>query len=163
MSCTCGAPGEFATCCGPILAGERLARTAEELMRSRFSAYVRCDAHWLLASLAPSERGGFDRQGAEEWARQAKWDRLEVLRTERGGPGDADGVVEFIARYAIQDQPVEHHEVASFRKEDGRWYFVDGVTPSAVPYRRPSPKVGANDPCPCGSGRKFKKCCGKVA
>lgn len=28
------------------------------------------------------------------------------------------------------------------------------------PYERAGPKVGRNDPCPCGSGRKYKRCCG---
>jgi uncharacterized protein len=34
------------------------------------------------------------------------------------------------------------------------------ATESAT-YRRLGPKVGRNDPCPCGSGKKYKQCCGK--
>lgn len=42
--------------------------------------------------------------------------------------------------------------------------LVDGgrLFPQKVEtYRRDQPKVGRNDPCPCGSGKKFKKCCGR--
>ncbi|MEO8605615.1 MAG: SEC-C metal-binding domain-containing protein [bacterium] len=35
--------------------------------------------------------------------------------------------------------------------------------PPAEPVRRAEPKVGRNEPCPCGSGKKFKKCCGVSA
>ena len=163
MTCSCGGPGEFSSCCGPILSGERAAQTAEQLMRARYSAYARCEVDFLKTSLIPEERGAFDPKGAEEWSKQAEWQGMEVLRTKAGGPNDTEGTVEFVARYKMKDQDVEHHELATFRKDDGAWLFVDGKTPSAEPYRRPTPKVGANDPCPCSSGRKFKKCCGKVA
>jgi SEC-C motif-containing protein len=53
-----------------------------------------------------------------------------------------------------------HHERSQFRKVDGRWYFVSGQKISAPPLKRDAEKVGRNDPCPCGSGKKFKKCCG---
>ncbi len=131
-------------------------------MRARYSAYVKTDVDFLLASLLPSERGGFDRGGAEKWSKMATWKGLDIVRTEAGGQGDATGVVEFKARYQVQEQNVEHHEIATFRREDGCWYFVDGETPKAQPFRRAVPKVGMNDPCSCGSGKKFKKCCGKV-
>jgi len=54
-----------------------------------------------------------------------------------------------------------HHEVASFRKEDGEWFFVDGVEVKPRPFKRLEPKVGPNEPCTCGSGKKYKKCHGK--
>jgi SEC-C motif-containing protein len=162
MTCTCGLPADFTACCGPIIAGERPAPSAERLMRARYSAYVKGDIDFLFGSLAPSERAGFDREQAQQWSKMATWQGLEIVRTEAGGPEDSAGVVEFKARYAVQEQNVEHHEIATFRREDGAWFFVDGQTPKAQPYRRATPKVGLNEPCPCGSGKKFKKCCGKV-
>ncbi|MEX2112230.1 MAG: DUF1186 domain-containing protein [Pirellulales bacterium] len=37
---------------------------------------------------------------------------------------------------------------------------ADDPIPSLGPIRNSQPKIGRNDPCPCGSGKKFKKCCG---
>ncbi|MEZ5962358.1 MAG: YchJ family metal-binding protein [Planctomycetota bacterium] len=162
MTCTCGKPGDYASCCAPVIAGQTPAPSPEALMRARYSAYVHCDIDFLYESLAPSERAAFDRAGAEQWSKLASWQGLDVLRTEGGGAGDDAGVVEFVARYRVQEKDVAHHEVATFRREDGRWFFVDGTTPKQEPYRRATPKVGPNDACPCGSGKKFKKCCGKV-
>ena len=53
-----------------------------------------------------------------------------------------------------------HHELAEFRKSGDTWYFFDGKMVGPGQFTRETPKVGRNDPCPCGSGRKFKKCCG---
>ena len=66
-----------------------------------------------------------------------------------------------MAHYAANGQKCEHREHATFRKIDGEWRFIDGVIESNEPYRREEPKIGRNDPCPCGSGKKYKKCCGK--
>ena len=57
--------------------------------------------------------------------------------------------------------PQSLREDAFFRREDGRWYYVDGNVHGQDPYRRETPKIGRNEPCPCGSGKKYKKCCGK--
>ena len=131
-------------------------------MRARYSAYVQAEIGFLHDSLAPEGRAGFDAATAETWAKDSTWRGLEVKRTERGGPGDMTGVVEFVARFEQNGQEVAHAEVATFRKEDGRWYFVDGTTPKPRPFQREGKKVERNDPCPCGSGMKFKKCCGKA-
>jgi hypothetical protein len=83
---------------------------------------------------------------------------LEIIETRKGGPDDSSGQVEFIARFREKDLLREHHEEAHFTKENGTWYFTDGVNV------RPKPitvtKIGRNDPCSCGSGVKYKKCCG---
>ena len=63
--------------------------------------------------------------------------------------------------YAAKGEAVEHHEHAYFKKLDGEWKFIDGEIESGVPYVREEPKIGRNDPCPCGSGKKYKKCCGR--
>ena len=161
MTCTCGNPGDLATCCGPVIAGTQPATTAEMLMRARYSAYVTGAIAFLRDSLASDVRDEFDPDGAEQWSKLATWQGLDILRTEGGGPEDSTGVVEFVARYTAQDEAVEHREIATFRREGGRWYFVDGETPKETPFVRQAPKVGANAPCPCGSGKKYKKCCGR--
>jgi SEC-C motif domain protein len=65
-----------------------------------------------------------------------------------------------VAQFKIDGVLQKHHEKASFKKEeDGKWYFEDGKV-QVQPYERTGEKVGRNDPCHCGSGKKFKKCCG---
>jgi SEC-C motif-containing protein len=161
MACTCGRPGSFASCCGPLLEGRRAAATAEELMRSRYSAYATGAIDYIHDTLAPEARVGFDRDASARWSREAEWLGLEIRRTEAGGPDDQRGIVEFVARYRLDHKDVDHHEVATFRKEEGRWFFADGEPPKQQPFRRAEPKVGPNEPCPCGSGKKLKKCCGR--
>jgi SEC-C motif-containing protein len=159
MACPCGSGESFDQCCGPILRGDRPADSPQQLMRARYTAYVRHEIDFLHDSTAPAAREQLDRQATENWSRQADWHSLEILGTEGGSGSDDDGTVEFIARYSLQGNPVEHHEIATFERQQGRWYFVDSLEPKQTPYRRAMPKIGPNDPCPCGSGRKYKKCC----
>jgi SEC-C motif-containing protein len=83
---------------------------------------------------------------------------LEIVES-RGGADDTVGEVEFVARYRDGETIHDHHEKGKFRKHEGCWYFVDGKMVGQKPLA--STKVGRNDPCPCGSGSKYKKCCGK--
>ena len=156
MSCICGKSGETATCCLPLLAGERSAQSAEELMRSRYVAYVLGRIDYLEQSHDPQTRNTFDRAQAAAWAKRSRWLGLSVIATE-GGQGDAtEGVVEFIARYSVEGEVSLHHERSLFRREGGRWFYREGSVPRA---KRAAP-AGRNEPCPCGSGKKFKRCCG---
>ena len=160
MPCSCGHGTDYASCCAPIVTGKEPAATAEALMRARYSAYAHAQIDFLHDSLAPEARASFDRGAAEAWARGATWRGLEIQRTEAGGKDDATGVVEFVAHFTQNEQEVAHAEVATFRKQDGRWFFVDGVPPKAKPFQRTGRKIERNEPCPCGSGKKYKKCCG---
>jgi len=159
--CPCASGKTFGECCGPILDGSRKAATAAELMRARFSAYAVCDVDFLFNSSGPEVRGEFDAKTTREWSKSATWQGLEVLETERGEAGDEDGYVAFVARYTANGQACEHRERSYFKKIDGEWRFIDGQIETNEPYRREEPKIGRNDPCPCGSGKKYKKCCGK--
>ncbi len=158
--CPCGSGLAYNACCEPVIKGKRTAVTAEALMRSRYSAYATGEIGHLGASLRASDRESFDPKSAKEWAESAEWKSLEIVSTERGGADDNDGFVEFKARYTAGDQEQEHHERARFARENGRWVFVEGRVIGRDPYRRDEPKVGRNDPCACGSGKKYKKCCG---
>ena len=167
MKCPCGSSKSIDDCCGPYLSGEKFPPTAEELMRSRYAAFVRADVDYIKNTLAPESRGDFDENGVREWATKSKWMGLEIKRTEKGQESDSTGIVEFIARYSVAGQNFDHHEVAEFRKEpNGHWFFVDGKTVDPVERTtvvREAPKVGRNDPCTCGSGKKYKKCCGAAS
>jgi len=128
-------------------------------MRSRYSAFVLGKGQYLKGSLSEGQKADFDVEEFEASAGQTKWLGLEIRKTEDGGENDDTGTVEFIARYKSQGGPVVHHERAIFTREDGHWVFSDCVMNPKEAQRRVE-KVGRNDPCPCGSGRKYKKCCG---
>lgn len=159
--CPCGSGETFADCCKGILDGKRRAATAEALMRARYSAYVKGKIPFLGKSLTSSDRGAFDEEGAKTWSEKADWMGLEIVSTERGQSEDTDGIVEFIARYGMDDVEQAHHERARFVKESGVWRYAGGRVIGVDPYRREEPKIGRNDPCTCGSGKKYKKCCGR--
>ncbi|MCB1865930.1 MAG: SEC-C domain-containing protein [Chromatiales bacterium] len=158
-TCPCGSGKTFDACCGPILAGGQAA-TPEALMRARYTAYVRMQLAFLGDSLHPEHRDDYDPDATRRWAEQAEWLGLEVIGSQLRG--DDDGMVEFIARYREKGVPRKYHERAVFKRSDGRWYFVDGRMVSPPTVTRETPKVGRNDPCPCGSGKKYKKCCGQA-
>ena len=163
MSCVCGVGRTNEECCLPVIRGEKSATTAEQLMRARYAAHVLGEVDFILQSVHPDHLEGVDRGNTELWSRQSKWLGFELLATDRGGPDDDTGTVDFVARYKLKGVAVAHRERATFEKKEGRWYFVDGKDLPAPPARNEGPRVGRNDPCPCGSGKKFKKCCGKAA
>lgn len=160
MNCPCGAAADYAACCEPIIKGTRPAVTAEELMRARYTAYTQVELDFIQESLHPDARGDSDPAGARDWAENSTWHGLEVLNTEAGGPGDDAGKVEFIASYTYDGQDKQYREVAEFERVEGRWYFRGGRPAIKQPIVRDEPKIGRNDACPCGSGRKYKRCCG---
>ncbi len=161
--CPCGSGAAYDSCCGPLIEECQPAASAEALMRSRYSAYVRGEVAYILSTTHPTRRGDYDRKSVENWSSNAHWHGLEILATEKGGAEDENGTVEFVAHYSEKDQRQRHHEIAQFVRHDGRWHFYDGQAPKPRQYVRETPKVGRNDACPCGSGRKYKKCCGLVA
>jgi SEC-C motif-containing protein len=159
--CSCGSDNSFETCCGPYLSGEKEAPTAEALMRARYTAYATGAIEYLKKSLHPSEKDRFKPDDALKWSEGSTWKGLEIVEVEAGGEKDDKGIVEFVATYEQDDEELAHHEVAEFVREKGRWYFMDGKLVNHAPFVREAPKVGRNDPCHCGSGKKFKKCCAK--
>ena len=100
------------------------------------------------------------RQATENWSKESEWQGLEILKTTKGGESDTTGTVEFKAHYMVDRARHTHHELSRFEKKDGLWIFTEGQEINR-PVIRDEPKVGRNDPCPCGSGKKYKKCCGK--
>lgn len=130
-------------------------------MRARYSCYVTGEVEFLRTSATKEVQDEFDIEAARGWSQAASWHGLEIIHTEKGGAKDTEGVVEFRALYSARSEFCNHHEVSQFKKEDGEWKFVDGTIVADKPIVREHPKVGRNDPCPCGSGKKYKKCCGK--
>lgn len=157
--CPCGSNASYGACCRPVIAGEQKAMTAEQLMRSRYSAYVKKEISYILTSLHPDHRADYDEKSSRAWAERAEWHGIKILKTVAGGVDDSEGQVEFVVSYLENGLRQEHHELSTFQKKDGDWFFATGKT-MPKPVSRALPKTGRNEPCICGSGKKFKKCCG---
>ena len=157
--CPCGSGKAFDACCAPYLAGLP-APTAVALMRSRYAAFAKADTAYLAATMAPEIREDFDADEITSTAADTLWQGMEIRATTAGAETDDTGTVEFVARYRVRNQQQVHHELATFRREDGRWLYADGQLDPKGPPRKVT-KIGRNDPCPCGSGKKNKKCCGR--
>lgn len=117
-------------------------------MRSRYSAYVTGNIDYLAASHDPATVATFDRAAAARWAAKADWKRLQVVAADQDS-------VEFIAWFETEGRLRRHHEYSKFRQIDSLWYYTDGEARSADDQ---AIKIGRNEPCPCGSGKKYKKC-----
>lgn len=119
--CPCLSGELFGACCRRFLDGAAHAPTAVQLMRSRYTAFATGAAEYLLATWHPSTR-----PQTLEIDGSLRWYRLDIVRTERGGPLDTTGVVEFTARYRADGERGELHETSRFTRERGRWYYIDG-------------------------------------
>lgn len=146
-ACHCGSGRPYAVCCEPLHRGDAAA-SAVSLMRSRYCAYVLKLSDYLSATWHASTRP----PGLDVADDDTPWQQLEIRASRGGGECDTEGEVEFVAHFAGG----QLHERSRFVKERGRWFYLDGeILPPVT-----AAKVGRNAPCPCGSGKKFKKCCG---
>jgi SEC-C motif-containing protein len=158
--CPCGSNRPYAECCEPYITGAALPPTAEALMRSRYSAYAEHAVDYIISTCLEEGREKIDRKQTRDWSERSTWLGLKIVSTEKGGPADTEGTVEFEASYEREGLRDVHHEEAKFKKKDGRWFYDDGhVAPRTIV--RSTPKVGRNEPCPCGSGKKYKFCHGR--
>jgi SEC-C motif-containing protein len=147
--CPCGSGSSLGHCCGPYHAGTA-APSAELLMRSRYSAYVLGLVDYLVATTLPAQQSALDRAAMAAWSAQSTWLGLEVESSELFGGQPEHAQVCFVARWHDAQGEHSHRERSAFVQVSGRWFFLDPTVPL---------KAGRNDPCPCGSGQKFKKCC----
>lgn len=160
MGCPCGSQQSYEQCCQLIHQDPKSVATAEALMRARYSAFVKANIDFIGATHIPGTED-FDPAEAKDWAENSIWQGLEIVKSHKGSAADDKGTVEFKAKYKdTQDKQYVHHEIAEFKKVNGQWYYDQGQIVGLGPLKRSAPKVGRNDPCPCGSGKKFKKCCG---
>lgn len=159
-ACPCGSGRDYDDCCAPYVTGADTAPTAEALMRSRYSAYVARAIDYLGETLHPDYRHDWDRDATRRWSERAQWLGLEIVSSDAGREGDDEGWIDFIASYDDGGGVRRHRERSRFGRHRGRWYYIEGEPPKPQTQRHAGPKVGRNDSCPCGSGRKYKKCCG---
>jgi SEC-C motif-containing protein len=158
IECPCGSSITLDACCGLYIDGKP-APTALSLMKSRYSAFVLVKGEYLKSTLSEHQKADFDSEEFEQQAAGTKWMGLEIRNCVNGGLKDETGTVEFVAKYKEKGQHVVHHELAKFTREDGKWVFNDCVVNPKLE-QRIIEKIGRNDPCSCGSNKKFKKCCG---
>lgn len=157
-SCPCGSGKELKVCCKPYISGSEKAPTAEALMRARYTAYSQVEVDFILKSHDSKTRDEISRDDTKAWAEGSEWLGLDVVRIVKGLEDDKEGMVEFKAIYKQNGIKYTHHEEAKFIKKLGSWYFEDCKIINK-PVIRDGAKIGRNDPCPCGSGKKYKKCC----
>lgn len=160
--CPCGSGRDYSACCEQYISGKAKAPTAEALMRSRYSAYVKHEIDYIINTCVHRGKDDIDHKSTRDWSEQSKWLGLKIISTEKGGLADTEGTVEFEAVYERDGLKDTHHEAAKFKKEaaTGEWLYEEGkISPRTIV--RSSPKTGRNDPCPCSSGKKYKHCCGR--
>ncbi|MEK7434683.1 MAG: YchJ family protein [Cyanobacteriota bacterium] len=157
--CPCCSDLLYSECCEPLIKKISLPKTAEKLMRSRYSAYAKTEIEYLINTTHESKRGLYNAKTMTEWSVNAQWLKLEIISTKDGLIHDNLGQVEFIAHYRQNGIQEFLHELSYFKKENDQWFYVNGINP--VKKIIPKTKVGRNDPCPCGRGKKYKKCCEK--
>jgi len=159
--CPCGSGKKFGECCEPIIKGKTLAPTAEALMRARYTAYVKHEIDFIINTCEHAENiAEIDRKATEDWSKTSTWHGLKILRTEKGKENDTEGIVEFEAAYTRKQIRDVHHETGHFKKINGEWIYSVGELKTTTVVRE-GKKIGRNDPCPCGSGKKYKHCCGR--
>ena len=119
--CPCGSGQRYPSCCGRYLDDGEFPDTAEQLMRSRYCAYVLTRADYLLATWHTATRPPAIALDAID---SVTWLELEVIRAQNDA---ATGVVEFVARHKVNGKAHRLHEVSQFVKENGRWVYVNGA------------------------------------
>ena len=156
---TLGSPLPYAQCCEPLHKGDRVADTAEILMRSRYAAFVLVLPDYIVATTLPAQQALLDKAAIKEWAIATDWAGLEIVQ-HLAKLGKRYAQVEFKAYFNSESGLQAHHELSTFVKateQAGKsspinWYFLDPTVAMNVTQKQP---------CLCGSGEKFKRCCGQ--
>ena len=146
--CPCQSSKSYKDCCERFHTHAQFPETAEQLMRSRYAAYVLKNVPYIVDTTVPSQQALLNVQAIQAWAENTQWLGLQILKTET--LSKFQSAVEFHAVFQGEEGEQTHHERSIFVKIDGRWYFVDPTVPLPT----------MKQPCVCGSGKKFKHCCG---
>jgi SEC-C motif-containing protein len=153
-NCPCGSNKIYDECCGIYIEYRNKPETPEKLMRSRYTAYTQANVDYIQKTMKKPALNAFDATSAKQWASTVQWLGLEVVNS---ATDKAKGWVEFIAYFSEQGKNNCIHEISEFFQENGQWYYVDGKQKNTKPDTKM--KMGRNDPCACGSGKKYKVCC----
>ncbi len=160
--CPCQSQKLYSQCCEPIHHDVKKAARPEQLMRARYSAHVLGLVDFVVETYHPSCEAASQRQEITD-SIDSDWVNLIVYDCQKGAHQD-EGYVTFSAYFMQDGQQHALTECSRFVREHDQWYYIDGTFPEPKDKRLTqsisSLKVGRNDPCICGSGKKFKKCCG---
>ncbi len=148
QACYCGLPKAFDACCHIFHQGTP-APTPETLMRSRFSAFATANVAYIIKTQADQLNQGIDPQAFKEELQKQKWIKLEVLQSQ-------DNTVTFQASMLNHDILYTLKEHSLFDTKDDQWIYTQAIEHEDSEY-----KMSRNEPCPCGSGKKYKQCCQK--
>ncbi|VAW91105.1 UPF0225 protein YchJ [hydrothermal vent metagenome] len=151
LFCACGSNKHYKDCCLKFLDSIQCANTAEQLMRSRYTAYTHYKLNYILKTWHPKTR---PKNLTLTDSTQTKWTQLYIVNCEAGKKQDDNGRVEFVAYYSENHVFKKLHEISQFIKIDNNWFYVDGKIIDNSNYQ-----LGRNLPCYCGSGKKYKQCC----
>ncbi len=146
--CPCGR-GDYASCCQPLHLGQAKAQSAEQLMRSRYSAFAKHEIDYIVKTTALGQQQALDVAAIADWSKANQWLKLEVVQAQEK-LDKCHAQVEFKAHYHDGQQVQIHHEISHFVQQNGIWYFLDPTTDLHITMKQP---------CICGSGKKFKQCC----
>ena len=125
--CPCTSKMSYDRCCGPFHAGTAMPETAEQLMRSRFSAYALGKVDYLISTRPRVKRAGEDREELAQYCKSVSCVGLKIVSKEKGGQADDTGIVTFHASLQTNGRRSLHIETSSFAREEGKWVYVDGV------------------------------------
>lgn len=148
--CPCG--GRLYTeCCLPLHLGQQKAKDAEQLMRSRYSAFVKQQINYIIDTTALEQQKYLVYGDLLSWSQETDWKSLDVIAYDY--PIDKNHAsVEFKAYYWVEGQTKAHHEKSFFVSHQSTWYFLDPTVEIAYTMKQV---------CICGSHKKFKHCCAK--
>jgi SEC-C motif domain protein len=145
--CPCKSSKLFSECCEPYLNDKKSASSPLELMRSRYSAFVLKNIDYLLKTQCKKDDPLQEYQEIKAFATQAHFQHLEIISSDTQS-------VEFKAYYILNHHQELLHEKSFFTCKDGIWCYKEGeLYATAITFKR-------NETCICGSGKKYKKCCG---
>ncbi len=147
--CLCHSGKSYVNCCKPVITDHSEAKTAEQLMRARYVSFVLQETEFILKTWDEKKRP----KALNFEDNPVSWLGLEVHSSSAGQTTDDAGEVEFTASYIENGALCRLKERSLFRKKDGLWYYLYGQCHVTTE------KNARNAPCPCGSGKKFKKCC----
>ncbi len=125
--CPCGNNKVYEECCRPFIDKKQLPETAEELMRSRYTAFTKGKVDYVLNSHQKKTRPLKERNKMQKWMNSVEWLGLSIVKTEKGQAEDEKGTVEFRAIFIEDGMTEAIHESSIFEKENGKWFYVSGT------------------------------------
>lgn len=150
--CPCGSQQHYTDCCGTLHRGKLIAASAEQLMRSRYSAFALNHIDYIVQTTLPAQQALLDIPAISAWSQQNDWLGLTVNSTKHNGTSHAQ--VNFSAQFKDKNNTIEqaqiHQELSSFVKIAEKWYFLDPTVQCTLSLK---------STCLCGSSKKFKRCC----